>query len=312
MTTVGYGDLKPFSFWSRTAAIISAAVGVFLTALVIGVIHAQLQLTTSQSRLMTFWNKTYLSKKRKHLAASLIQAGWIYYRAKQKLQLSGKDEFKTLWDLTVRFRNLRRDGGQPLSTENTTNIYIESLHTEMRTISGIVESMKDRLEHIEVPVTPSSSQESSPNPTPEPVKPMPPHRPPPLLVVPGSASSGPNAARSTTNGGGLSPTPHNARGPDPADVLRLEGLVNQMQDKLARHERQAEEAHLKLQALASKLDAILRILGDNAGASGGAHARNNSRGNPPRRTQPSHDPPALPHMGGGGGPSRVPPLIDQR
>lgn len=76
ITTTGYGDVVPTTFAGRATAVIAAAFGTALSALMIAVVAARLSLSPRQSRVVDFLKAGKAHTSTRHAAAGLIQAGW--------------------------------------------------------------------------------------------------------------------------------------------------------------------------------------------------------------------------------------------
>lgn len=79
MTTLGYGDVVPVTFFGRFVTGMMSVLGIFLMALLISVIHETLQLSQNEKRILAHIDNAEHYSQRKIAAAKLIQSYWRFY-----------------------------------------------------------------------------------------------------------------------------------------------------------------------------------------------------------------------------------------
>ena len=81
MTTVGYGDLYPLTSPGRAIAILACFMGVIVIGLFVTGITSMSSFTPDEKRAFLALHKTQVSKSEQDIAARVMQAIWLYYRA---------------------------------------------------------------------------------------------------------------------------------------------------------------------------------------------------------------------------------------
>eukprot|EP00741_Cyanophora_paradoxa_P005975 tig00000955_g5793.t1 len=89
--TVGYGDVYPLTHEGRVVAILASFSGAICTALLIAVVHGQLQLTQLEVRIVTFLSKDKYRREVRHAAASCVQCAWRWHRHRHR-RWAGRSE----------------------------------------------------------------------------------------------------------------------------------------------------------------------------------------------------------------------------
>mmetsp|Transcript_10390 Transcript_10390/g.16963 ORF Transcript_10390/g.16963 Transcript_10390/m.16963 type:complete len:828 (+) Transcript_10390:65-2548(+) len=146
--TVGYGDLFPYTPEGRVCTIIAAALGACCTALLIALIHNQLELSQQETKLVRFLQKDWVRKMVKLKACRCIQAGWRYHMVRQRAQQRKLTQslatrwaelqlYKELQDWRNIKKVMSRLGGQDSQRQVTV---IEAIHGDLRDLIMRLES----------------------------------------------------------------------------------------------------------------------------------------------------------------------------
>ena len=143
MTTVGYGDLVPTTDVGKAAAIISSGVGVFLTALIIAVIHHELQLTTPQLRIIGYMQRSEIAKQTQLLAAATIEAAYVAHLVrKRKLGTHRAHLAELRLFQTIRqFRETRKR----VAGDQGSGFFIESMEHQVKNLGAAMDRMTEKL-----------------------------------------------------------------------------------------------------------------------------------------------------------------------
>jgi hypothetical protein len=80
ITNLGFGDFTPSSTVSRSMIALLSLLGIFQTALIVGVLSETLVIPPDEKRILASVEKQRADQIRRHAAAKLIQATWRQYR----------------------------------------------------------------------------------------------------------------------------------------------------------------------------------------------------------------------------------------
>ncbi|CBY13606.1 unnamed protein product [Oikopleura dioica] len=80
ITNLGFGDFTPCFWLSRIIISLLSLLGIFQTALIVGVLSDTLVIPPDEKRILASVEKQRADQIRRHAAAKLIQATWLHYR----------------------------------------------------------------------------------------------------------------------------------------------------------------------------------------------------------------------------------------
>mmetsp|Transcript_19077 Transcript_19077/g.31245 ORF Transcript_19077/g.31245 Transcript_19077/m.31245 type:complete len:733 (+) Transcript_19077:103-2301(+) len=146
--TVGYGDLFPYTPEGRVCTLIAAAFGVCCTALLIALIHNQLELTQQEIKLVKFLQKDWIRKAVKLKAVRCLQASWRYYLAKARardrkqahtwmVRLAERAMYRELASWRELKRTVSRFGGHDNLRQVTV---IDAIYSDLRDLTDRLET----------------------------------------------------------------------------------------------------------------------------------------------------------------------------
>jgi hypothetical protein len=88
--TVGYGDIYPYTHGGRFVAVSGGLMGTLMTAVTIALTTEYLNLSRSESKVVSFLKKNSNKKMVWKQAARSVQAGYRYYLARKKPDFAKK------------------------------------------------------------------------------------------------------------------------------------------------------------------------------------------------------------------------------
>ena len=106
--TVGYGDLVPHSDGARFVALVGGLTGTMITAVTIALTTSYLNLSRSESRVVTFLRKDALKRMLQLAAARALQAFYRYYSVSSARTGKKQRAERHMYAALARFREARR------------------------------------------------------------------------------------------------------------------------------------------------------------------------------------------------------------